>query len=87
MEARIQYEEALAVNAQFGKSAMEVGMELENRTFELWKGWAQQQVTLVEQARNATSASLGTDSKEKKTLEDAVDVLNSDGPEARLQEI
>lgn len=62
VEQRVAREEALSTGAVFGKSALEVGMELESKTFEEWKVWAQQQVTLQEQARSAAYTGLGTQS-------------------------
>ena len=62
IEQRVAREEALSTGAVFGKSALEVGMELENKTFEEWKAWAAQQVTLQEQGRSAAYTGLGTQS-------------------------
>ena len=53
-------EEALHVGAQFGPSAMEIGMKLENEEFERWKIWAQKQVELNQQKQAAMYS--GTDS-------------------------
>jgi len=50
---RVAREEALSTGAQFGMSALQVGMQLEAAEFERWRGWARQQVTLQEQARTA----------------------------------
>lgn len=48
-------EEALATGAYFGKSALEVGMELENQEYERWKAWTEKQLVLIEQRRAAGS--------------------------------
>ena len=53
IEARIAKEEAQSYGADFGKSAQEVGMQLEGEQFEKFKVWAREQVTLVEQSRSA----------------------------------
>lgn len=53
IERRVAREEALSTGAQFGKTQMAIGMELENKEFNRWRIWAQQQVTLQEQARSA----------------------------------
>lgn len=53
VEVRVAREEALAVGAMFGKDALEVGMELEMKTFDKWKVWAEEQATVMEQARSA----------------------------------
>lgn len=49
VERRIAKEEALSTGAYFGKSALEVGMELENKAWEDWKTWARQEITRVRQ--------------------------------------
>ncbi|KAG9190528.1 37S ribosomal protein [Alternaria panax] len=41
---RIAKEEALHVGAYFGKGPLEIGMELEDRTWENWKAWAAKQI-------------------------------------------
>lgn len=63
IEQRVAREEASSTGAQFGKSAMEVGMQLENEEFERWKEWARQQATLMEQARSAAYTGAGTESR------------------------
>jgi small subunit ribosomal protein S23 len=40
VERKVAREEALAVGASFGKSYMEVGMELEDKEWENFKAWA-----------------------------------------------
>lgn len=96
MELRIQREEALAVGAQFGKSAMEVGMQLENQTFDKWKAWAVQQVTIAEQARSAAyGGTPGAEAKEQRTtsiadvqkaLESATDYGEDTAGEPKMEE-
>ncbi|KAI4960001.1 mitochondrial ribosomal small subunit component [Alternaria arbusti] len=44
IRSRIAKEEALHVGAYFGKGPLEIGMELEDRTWENWKAWAAQQI-------------------------------------------
>ncbi|KAF2013664.1 mitochondrial ribosomal protein [Aaosphaeria arxii CBS 175.79] len=41
---RIAKEEALHVGAYFGKGPLEIGMELEDKSFENWKQWAETQI-------------------------------------------
>jgi len=60
IEAKVAREEAMATGAYFGKTAIQVGMQLESREFDRWKVWAQEQVTLMEQARSAAYTGLGT---------------------------
>jgi small subunit ribosomal protein S23 len=40
VERRVAKEEALWVGGYFGKGFLEVGMELEDQTYEGWKAWA-----------------------------------------------
>lgn len=44
VRTRIAREEALHVGAYFGKGPLEVGMELEDKSWEAWKKWATQQL-------------------------------------------
>ncbi|KAL5120581.1 mitochondrial ribosomal small subunit component [Pleosporales sp. CAS-2024a] len=44
VRARIAKEEALHVGAYFAKGPLEIGMELEDRSWENWKLWASQQI-------------------------------------------
>lgn len=98
IEARVAREEALSTGAYFGKTANDVGMALENKTFDQWKGWAHAQVTLMEQARNAAYTGLGTQStagdssaaeeagaESTNPLNAAVDILGSSVPKSEAQ--
>jgi small subunit ribosomal protein S23 len=40
VERRVAREEASYVGAYFGKSVLDVSMELEDKTYERWKEWA-----------------------------------------------
>jgi small subunit ribosomal protein S23 len=60
VERRVAKEEALAVGAYFGKSALEVGMELEDKTYEAWKEWATKEVEAIERQRDAAYTGVGT---------------------------
>lgn len=44
IRARIAKEEAMHVGAYFGKGPLEVGVELEDKAWESWKAWANQQI-------------------------------------------
>jgi small subunit ribosomal protein S23 len=46
IERRVATEEALAVGAQFGKSYMEIGLDLERKALEDWKNKASELLTL-----------------------------------------
>ena len=72
VERRIAREEASWTGAYFGKSAIEVGMELEDKTYESWKAWATREAEAIDLQRNAAYTGLGTGSEEKE-LETEVD--------------
>jgi small subunit ribosomal protein S23 len=57
VERRVAREEALAVGAHFGKSTLDVGMELEDKAYEEWKAWAIEKTKLLEQARGSNDVS------------------------------
>jgi small subunit ribosomal protein S23 len=53
VERRVAKEEALATGAYFGKSMLEIGMQLEDQAYESWKKWATTEIGLKEQLKNA----------------------------------
>ncbi|KAI4221175.1 MAG: hypothetical protein L6R36_007091 [Xanthoria steineri] len=53
IERRVAKEEAMATGAYFGKTTLQVGMELEDKIFEEWKAWASAEVIQQEQRRAA----------------------------------
>lgn len=74
IERRIAAEEARMVGAYFGKSRLEIGMELENKTFEEWRTWAE-----TENARqNAASQSAYANFDEAKVPEILIDEADED---------
>lgn len=48
---RVAKEEAMHVGAYFGKGPLEIGMELEDKMWEDWKVWAQEQIDNEEATR------------------------------------
>jgi small subunit ribosomal protein S23 len=78
VERRVAREEALWTGAYFGKSALEVGMELEDKTYESWKAWATKEVEAIDLQRNAAYTGLGTGS------EDEVAEVESDSGEVSV---
>lgn len=46
-------EEAMATGAYFGKTMLQIGMELEDKVFERWKQWATKKASEQEQQRAA----------------------------------
>ncbi|KAI8957916.1 mitochondrial ribosomal protein [Daldinia sp. FL1419] len=59
VERRIAKEEAQMVGAYFGKSYIQVGVELEDREFEEWKRWAGKQIDAVRSERDSAYTSFG----------------------------
>lgn len=59
VERRIAKEEALATGAYFGKSALEIGMKVEDKEYERWKSWAEQK--LIEKKQRAFAKFGGVD--------------------------
>lgn len=53
VERRIAKEEAEATGAYWGKSTLEVSMELEDKVYEEWKAWALKEHMATEQARES----------------------------------
>lgn len=53
VERRVQREEALWTGAYFGKGALEVGMELEDKSYESWKAWATKEVETINTQRDS----------------------------------
>lgn len=50
---RIAREEALYVGAEFGKSAVQVGVDLEDKSFEEWRTWANKEVEVMRQVQGS----------------------------------
>jgi small subunit ribosomal protein S23 len=53
VERRVAREEALSTGAYFGKTILEVGMELEDKSYEAWKEWATKEIQIIDQQRSA----------------------------------
>jgi small subunit ribosomal protein S23 len=53
IERRIAVEEARHYGAYFGKTNLQVGMELEDQVYEHWKKWATDQIAKLEAERSA----------------------------------
>lgn len=63
VERRVAKEEAQATGAYFGKTPLQIGMDLEDKVFENWKEWASKEVVLVEQKRAAMYTGVDADSE------------------------
>ena len=53
VERRIAVEEARYVGAYFGKTRLDVGMQLEDREYEKWKVWAHKETIAAEASQRA----------------------------------
>ncbi|KAI4172217.1 MAG: hypothetical protein LQ343_003652 [Gyalolechia ehrenbergii] len=53
IERRVAKEEAMATGAYFGKTTLQIGMELEDKIFEEWKAWASREAVQMEQRQAA----------------------------------
>ena len=90
VERRVAKEEALATGAYFGKSTLQVGMELEDRMFERWKEWAVKETTEQAQKEAAAYTSVsnedmvisGDDSETEAAMADVDDSIPAQGQEA-----
>jgi small subunit ribosomal protein S23 len=56
---RVAIEEARYVGAYFGKNNLQVGMELEDKIYDDWRGWAQEEMVKLELKRNEAYTSFG----------------------------
>ncbi|KAL5345989.1 mitochondrial ribosomal small subunit component [Pseudogymnoascus australis] len=73
VERRVAKEEALATGAYFGKSMLEIGMELEDKTYESWKEWAAKEVEIIEQQRSAQYTGAELAPAEEAVIEEALE--------------
>ena len=73
IERRIAAEEARMYGAYFGKTNMQVGMELEDAMYNKWNKWATDQIAKLESQRTAAYANV-VDVSEDKEVEDELDL-------------
>lgn len=67
IERRIAQEEARMVGAYFGKNMLQVGMELEDKTYDSWKAWAQAESAKLAAEKESAYANFGAE-ESKSTL-------------------
>ena len=77
VERRIAKEEAMATGAYFGKTMLEIGMELEDKEYERWKAWAVNDIMIRKQKQAAVYT--GMDNVPEAMLEDDQDSLDALG--------
>jgi small subunit ribosomal protein S23 len=80
VERRVAKEEALWVGAYFGKGPLEVGMELEDKSFERWKEWAALEVEALQRQRDAAYTGIGTANEDVTEVEEVDPVLAEEEP-------
>ncbi|OTA88798.1 hypothetical protein M434DRAFT_398924 [Hypoxylon sp. CO27-5] len=80
VQRRIAKEEAQMVGAYFGKSFLQVGMQLEDEQYEKWKKWASKQIEAVRSEQSAAYTSFGTDEAEADSVD--LDEMTAEEPAA-----
>ena len=63
VEQRVAQEEARMMGAYFDKSPLQVGMELEDKTYESWKAWAAKETAKYEAMRSKAYTTFGNSSE------------------------
>ena len=85
VERRVAKEEALATGAFFGKSMLQIGMELEDKEYERWKKWASREIVAQEQlaaaayTSNPAAAISEGDSETEAALDEVGDSIPAQG--------
>ncbi|KAI1084011.1 mitochondrial ribosomal protein [Whalleya microplaca] len=87
VERRIAKEEASMVGAYFGKSHLQVGVELEDKNYESWKKWAGKQIEAVRSEQSQAYTSFGTEAEAEAAPDDLdVDEIMSGVEEEAVEE-
>ncbi|ESZ97074.1 hypothetical protein SBOR_2504 [Sclerotinia borealis F-4128] len=81
IERRIAKEEAEYVGAYFHKGALEVGMELEDKSYEDWKAWAIKEIEAASLQRAGSYTGVSVDNEEDElSISDNADVEDVEEP-------
>lgn len=80
---RIAAEEAEAMGAEFGKSALTWGMHVENTQYDNWEKWSRQVVSEMDQ-RNAAFTGQIASTEDRNQVAESSEVGNSDGRAGRI---
>ncbi|KAH0565846.1 hypothetical protein GP486_000769 [Trichoglossum hirsutum] len=79
VERRVAKEEALATGAHFGKTHLEVGMELEDKMWETWKEWGLKESAAQQQKR--ASAYTGLEAEEASVADPVIEGVETNRDE------
>ncbi|ORY05552.1 37S ribosomal protein Rsm25 [Clohesyomyces aquaticus] len=80
---RVAKEEALSTGAYFGKGPLEIGMELEDRTWESWKVWAERQIDDEQQARAQMFSGPQDEGLSGEEMDEALEVVQPVVPDSK----
>jgi len=72
IEARIAVEEARMVGAYFGKSLLQVGVEIEDQQYENWKEWATKEIMLQKTSGDDSSGAIPQEDPDAAAIENPV---------------
>lgn len=67
---RIAMEEARYVGAYFGKSRLQISMDVEDKTYDSWRQWAEAQSIKAQAERESAYANFGNEDADKVLAED-----------------
>lgn len=73
IQRRIATEEARFVGAYFNKSRLQISMEVEDRTYDRWRSWAEIQSAKVQAERESAYANFGNEDSLKTLAEGEVE--------------
>lgn len=79
IETRVAREEALATGGFFGPGPVEIGMKLEDKAYDDWHAWAEQEI--IAQKQQSSSAYTGT---EAENAESSADTLGPNGEDLEM---
>ncbi|KAI1780396.1 mitochondrial ribosomal protein [Hypoxylon cercidicola] len=80
IERRIAKEEAQMVGAYFGKSFLQVGVELEDAQYQIWLNWAGKQISAVQAEQSQAYTTFGDEDAENTKLEEIEEEIAESDP-------
>ena len=87
VERRVAREEALHTGANFGPSAMEIGMKLEKEEYERWKAWAEAEALATQQRQSSMYTGTETGAPAEREGGEELAQLNIGADEIAQQEV